>query len=198
MEALMTKPDAAAHAHHWVIDEANGPLSAGRCKTCRPRKVFRLTRAGERVFLSDSRDLAGLAIERIAGSGEPDPLEGVARAYFEQRLRFGPPAGVLAAEQARGAADAFSAGGFFGKAEKAGTHGALICLYACPIAEIARSFPVFCEVEHEILADQLEGHDLKRIAHIPAGDEACVYRVAAGRAHGVSAPSGQPVASAAK
>jgi hypothetical protein len=37
----MTKPDAAAHAHHWVIDEANGPLSAGRCKTCGAHKAFK-------------------------------------------------------------------------------------------------------------------------------------------------------------
>jgi hypothetical protein len=41
VEALMTKPDAAAHAHHWVIDEANGPLSAGRCKTCGAHKAFK-------------------------------------------------------------------------------------------------------------------------------------------------------------
>jgi hypothetical protein len=41
MEALLTKPNATAHAHHWVIDEANGPLSAGRCKTCGDQKAFK-------------------------------------------------------------------------------------------------------------------------------------------------------------
>jgi hypothetical protein len=41
VEALIRKPNPSAHAHHWLIDEANGPLSAGRCKTCGERKSFR-------------------------------------------------------------------------------------------------------------------------------------------------------------
>jgi hypothetical protein len=31
----------ATHAHHWIIDEANGPESAGRCRTCGAEKQFR-------------------------------------------------------------------------------------------------------------------------------------------------------------
>jgi hypothetical protein len=31
----------AMHAHHWVIHEANGPLSAGRCKRCGAVKAFK-------------------------------------------------------------------------------------------------------------------------------------------------------------
>lgn len=27
-------------AHHWVIDQANGPTSQGRCKRCEQSKVF--------------------------------------------------------------------------------------------------------------------------------------------------------------
>lgn len=37
----MTKPSATDHAHHWVIDEANGPLSAGRCNACGAEKAFK-------------------------------------------------------------------------------------------------------------------------------------------------------------
>jgi hypothetical protein len=29
------------HAHHWVIEEANGPQSAGVCKVCRQVKSFK-------------------------------------------------------------------------------------------------------------------------------------------------------------
>ncbi len=29
------------HVHHWLIEEANGPLSYGRCKTCGGQKEFR-------------------------------------------------------------------------------------------------------------------------------------------------------------
>ena len=29
------------HTHHWVIDEANGPHSPGRCKRCGAEKAFK-------------------------------------------------------------------------------------------------------------------------------------------------------------
>ena len=29
------------HAHHWRIDEANGPLSSGVCKICGVAKPFK-------------------------------------------------------------------------------------------------------------------------------------------------------------
>lgn len=29
------------HAHHWVIEEASGPVSAGRCKRCGASKEFK-------------------------------------------------------------------------------------------------------------------------------------------------------------
>ncbi|MBI5948483.1 MAG: hypothetical protein HY875_10115 [Chloroflexi bacterium] len=32
---------ARPHAHHWLIEEANGPLSTGVCKSCGERKDFR-------------------------------------------------------------------------------------------------------------------------------------------------------------
>jgi len=38
MEALTNTP---AHAHHWLIAEANGARSAGRCKSCGAIKEFK-------------------------------------------------------------------------------------------------------------------------------------------------------------
>ena len=32
---------AGEHAHHWRIDEANGPLSSGVCKICGIAKPFK-------------------------------------------------------------------------------------------------------------------------------------------------------------
>jgi hypothetical protein len=32
---------SAAHSHHWVIGEANGPMSTGTCKTCGAAKLFK-------------------------------------------------------------------------------------------------------------------------------------------------------------
>lgn len=32
---------AAQHAHHWVIEEANGPRSRGRCKRCGASREFK-------------------------------------------------------------------------------------------------------------------------------------------------------------
>ena len=29
------------HAHHWMIDEASGPTSQGRCRGCGAEKTFR-------------------------------------------------------------------------------------------------------------------------------------------------------------
>jgi hypothetical protein len=34
-------PAADGHAHHWRIDEANGPLSSGVCKICGVAKPFK-------------------------------------------------------------------------------------------------------------------------------------------------------------
>ena len=30
-----------AHAHHWRIDEVNGPTSTGVCSTCGAERTFR-------------------------------------------------------------------------------------------------------------------------------------------------------------
>lgn len=35
------KAPKAVHAHHWVIDEPGGPVSAGRCKYCGATKPFK-------------------------------------------------------------------------------------------------------------------------------------------------------------
>jgi hypothetical protein len=31
----------ADHAHRWVIEEPNGPISRGRCKICRQERDFK-------------------------------------------------------------------------------------------------------------------------------------------------------------
>lgn len=31
----------AEHAHHWMIEEASGPLSGGRCKSCGANRAFK-------------------------------------------------------------------------------------------------------------------------------------------------------------
>ena len=45
MEAIMFTLDRpatqAAHAHHWRIEEASGPRSAGVCKSCGAVKEFK-------------------------------------------------------------------------------------------------------------------------------------------------------------
>lgn len=41
MKTLELTKEAPAHAHHWVIEEAAGPLSGGRCKTCGAVKTFK-------------------------------------------------------------------------------------------------------------------------------------------------------------
>ena len=44
MSGIIKTPARAAtsgHVHHWLIEEANGPLSFGRCKTCGGQKEFR-------------------------------------------------------------------------------------------------------------------------------------------------------------
>lgn len=39
--ATVEAPTIPAHSHHWVIDEPNGPLSTGRCKSCGEVRAFR-------------------------------------------------------------------------------------------------------------------------------------------------------------
>lgn len=33
--------ERSAHTHHWLIDEAVGPTSMGRCRGCGAEKTFR-------------------------------------------------------------------------------------------------------------------------------------------------------------
>lgn len=40
MQELMTSTQPT-HAHHWVIDEAEGPTSQGRCINCGAERTFR-------------------------------------------------------------------------------------------------------------------------------------------------------------
>lgn len=45
---LETKPRPIAyHAHHWLIEEAKGPTSAGRCLDCDAVREFRNAPAEE-------------------------------------------------------------------------------------------------------------------------------------------------------
>ncbi len=37
----LARTTSTGHVHHWLIEEANGPLSYGQCKTCGGRKEFR-------------------------------------------------------------------------------------------------------------------------------------------------------------
>lgn len=42
MEAtILDIPARAEHAHHWLIEEASGAISQGRCKTCGATKDFK-------------------------------------------------------------------------------------------------------------------------------------------------------------
>lgn len=38
---ITTSAQAEAHAHHWVIEEASGPVSNGYCKRCGATKAFK-------------------------------------------------------------------------------------------------------------------------------------------------------------
>lgn len=37
----LTAQAPLSHAHHWVIEEASGPISSGRCKSCGAGKAFK-------------------------------------------------------------------------------------------------------------------------------------------------------------
>lgn len=41
MEPVSLNRTEAPHAHHWLIEEAQGTLSAGRCKRCGATKQFK-------------------------------------------------------------------------------------------------------------------------------------------------------------
>jgi len=42
MEAkILEVTPRATHAHHWLIEEASGSHSSGRCKTCGATKMFK-------------------------------------------------------------------------------------------------------------------------------------------------------------
>ena len=41
VEATLSMIRPATHAHRWLIEEPNGPLSHGRCKVCNAEKEFK-------------------------------------------------------------------------------------------------------------------------------------------------------------
>ncbi len=41
MEPITLNRTETAHAHHWLIEEANGLISTGTCKRCGATKEFR-------------------------------------------------------------------------------------------------------------------------------------------------------------
>ncbi len=38
---INSTPTRSEHAHHWLIEEAQGPLSVGRCKRCGATRSFK-------------------------------------------------------------------------------------------------------------------------------------------------------------
>lgn len=55
------------HVHHWLIEEARGRVSRGRCRDCGAERDFDNTFAGDRIGEGDFREVNASSWQRKGG-----------------------------------------------------------------------------------------------------------------------------------
>ena len=142
----------------------------------RPAQIFRVSAAGDRMFPSRYESLAGMALDRLATINDAE-VAACAAGFVNDSL--GPLAGAQAgptnAAAASALAGALNLSGFLAVHDTplAGTEQ--VSIFHCPILAAARRFPVFCQLEQQLLAQAAPTANVRRIAHMVAGHPACSY-----------------------
>ncbi|SER49050.1 Predicted transcriptional regulator, ArsR family [Propionibacterium cyclohexanicum] len=149
-----------------------GPRGRGR-----PAREYVITASGRAVFGQGYDDLA---IQAIGALVEAAGAEGVTRlgerrcdevgTQYEERRRETPdedPVETLA--------ELLDQKGYVARVAPSPV-GAQLCLYNCPVAEVATAYPQLCEVETRVFSRLLGSH-VQRLATIAHGDGICTTNV---------------------
>ena len=156
----------------WRAERVYGQRGRGR-----PAKVYVLTDEGRSSFYQAYDDLALQAIRTLHDTVGPSAVRALAEARVArvehvytalraERPELGPVEAL---------AMALSEDGYIASIEPVRS-GDQICQHHCPVAEVARQFPLLCQVETEVFAKLLDSH-VQRLATIAHGDGVCTTHV---------------------
>lgn len=171
---------AGAVRMHLLALEAKGLVSFVRVREGpgRPRHVFRLTEAGERIFPQLYAPLANIVLAAVEEE-EPAVVERIFGRLLAAQLGRAHAAVQAANPSARlgeltGLVDDY---GFYPQLETFEGERARLTLRHCPLQQVAGEHPRICDVECEALKSLLPGARVERTAHRLDGDELCTYEI---------------------
>ncbi len=170
--AIRRHLDAMLAVGTITTQESRIPSRRGRG---RPAKLFALTDAGHAAGPTAYDELAGSALEFLAGVAGDSALDAFARQRAEEltdRLAARLPA---ANSGVPGVADALTAEGYAATVHPVPT-GTQLCQHHCPVQTVAERFPQLCEAETAALS-RLLGTHVQRLATIAHGDGVCTTHI---------------------
>ena len=167
---------------------ANQSTGAGR-----PARRYVLSHRGQAKLGNDYLDIATEALAELGRAAGPEAVEAFATRRFEAMERRYRPAVEAAGESLAARAEALSAAlsadGFAGSTRAVGANlpratmlSVQLCQGHCPIQDLAREFPVFCEKETQAFS-RLLGVDVRRLSTLAGGGHVCTTHIPVGRNH---------------
>jgi predicted ArsR family transcriptional regulator len=165
---------------------ANHSAGAGR-----PARRYVLSHRGQTKLGNDYLDIATEALTELAKAAGPEAVEAfAARRFDEMERRYRPAveaAGPALADRAEALAEALSSDGFVASNRQVGANqpsaamlSVQLCQGHCPIQDLARDFPVFCDKETEAFS-RLLGVDVRRLSTLARGGHVCTTHIPVGR-----------------
>ncbi|UUX57598.1 helix-turn-helix transcriptional regulator [Glutamicibacter halophytocola] len=164
---------------------ANQKSGAGR-----PSRRYVLSHRGQTKLGNDYLEIATDALKMLGDAAGDDAIRKFARNRFaEMETRYAKAlAGVEGLEaRAEVLSNLLSSDGFVGYTRKVDTkvatalmHSVQLCQGHCPIQDLAREFPVFCDTETEMFA-RLLGVDVRRLSTLAGGGHVCTTHIPVGR-----------------
>ncbi len=171
---------------HLMLLEGEGLVEGEkiRGRVGRPGLAYRLTRDGDEIFPRRYDVLAETLLDAVAELHGPETVDALFRKRMERQLaRYSERLGHLdLPERVRELARIQADGGYMAEPWRSngnarGEHG--FVQYNCPIALIARRYPVACHYELELYC-RLLGAPVERVECIAQGGTCCRYRIGNG------------------
>lgn len=164
---------------------ANQSTGAGR-----PARRYVLSHRGQSKMGNDYLDIATDALTELGRAAGEAAVEAFAARRFaamEQRYRPRLEQATSLRERAELLSDALSDDGFVASTRDMGANHASatmlsvqLCQGHCPIQDLAREFPVFCEMETQSFS-RLLGVDVRRLSTLAGGGHVCTTHIPVGR-----------------
>ncbi|WP_431709496.1 helix-turn-helix transcriptional regulator [Glutamicibacter uratoxydans] len=164
---------------------ANQKSGAGR-----PSRRYVLSHRGQTKLGNDYLDIATLALKELGEAAGEDAIRGFARRRFkemEERYAKALEGTEGLEKRAEVLGELLNTDGFVGYTRAVDTklstelmRSVQLCQGHCPIQDLAREFPVFCDTETEMFA-RLLGVDVRRLSTLASGGHVCTTHIPVGR-----------------